>query len=195
MIQQPAPDAIVARGMMNCPALLLADRLTGALDTPAGEQVIDLLPDFATVTRPTTRGWVRDLRAQRSWRPQVPAGPAPGSLHPHPLVVPGDPRLWPSARTRRGRQARRPARSTRRPVRAEETPLRVVADAPARCRRIGSSPRAAELDDAVARAAEFGLPEVSARSSSGSGRARRGVAGAWRRVRRHRRRARSRASS
>jgi putative ABC transport system ATP-binding protein len=36
----------VARALMNRPALLLADEPTGALDTRAGEQVIDLLLDL-----------------------------------------------------------------------------------------------------------------------------------------------------
>jgi putative ABC transport system ATP-binding protein len=36
----------VARALMNRPALLLADEPTGALDSRAGEQVMDLLLDL-----------------------------------------------------------------------------------------------------------------------------------------------------
>ncbi|MET0494741.1 MAG: ATP-binding cassette domain-containing protein, partial [Actinoplanes sp.] len=36
----------VARALMNRPALLLADEPTGALDSKAGEQVMDLLLDL-----------------------------------------------------------------------------------------------------------------------------------------------------
>ncbi|HET6986283.1 MAG TPA: ATP-binding cassette domain-containing protein, partial [Kribbella sp.] len=36
----------VARALMNRPAVLLADEPTGALDTRAGEQVMDLLLDL-----------------------------------------------------------------------------------------------------------------------------------------------------